>query len=468
MYGFAFRFASIGSIREWQSRVPIVGYNDLDPWIRRAANGEQRVLTAEPILTFERTSGSAGANKLIPFTASLRDEFASATGPWMYDLYDSFPQLRGTTSYWSISAAVKQAEVTAGGTRIGFDDDSEYFGRFERIALRFMLAVPPAVARSADIDTWTAATARHLVAASDLGLISVWHPSFFVLLFRRIERNLDALLRTLPQHRADAIRAGAEAGRLAEALWPRLAVMSCWAEGAAATAVPELARLVPHARIQPKGLLATEGVISFPYAGSNVAAIAGHFLEFIDLEHPQSAPRLAHELRTGATYSPVITTAGGLYRYRLGDAVRCEGRLSTAPLLSFQGRIDHVSDLCGEKLSPRVVADAIAAGESETATPLRFALLAPAAGEPPHYRLYGEGAGADALEAIGAAVERKLCEVHGYRYARQLGQLAAVQTVAVRDGAARYLAARNAAGQRLGDIKPAHLDNAFDWRGIFG
>jgi hypothetical protein len=472
-YGRAHHFGAIRSVGTWQDRVPIVEYDDLQPWVERAAAGEPRVLTSQPVRIFERTSGSTAANKLVPYTAGLLDEFAAATGPWLHDLYSSFPNLRGTTSYWSISPATRQQERTSGGIPIGFDDDTEYFGRLERYALRQMLAVPSTVARMPDTDAWGDRTARHLVAAGNLGLISVWHPSFLALLLRRIESNLDELLEHAPSIRRTDVRDRLKRGAtLSEALWTRLSVVSCWADGAAAGAVLPLARSVPHAHVQPKGLLATEGVVSFPlhHAGATctVTAVTGHFLEFMNLEHPAARPRLAHELRQGATYAPIISTAGGFYRYRLGDAVRCVGFYHQVPVLHFEGRIDHVSDLCGEKLNPHMVASAIEYGQRVVERTFDFVLVAPVAGDPPGYCLYAEVGDDSMLDRLCRAVERRLCDNHGYRYARALGQLAPLNAVRVRDGAARYILARARTGQRAGDIKPAHLDTRLDWSAVFG
>lgn len=471
-YGRAHRFESISSVREWQDRVPLVDYEALRPWVERAAAGEPNVLTAAPVRIFERTSGSTAPNKLVPYTTALFDEFAAATGPWLYDLHTSFADLRGTTTYWSISPATRQSEQTEAGIAIGFTDDTEYFGVLERFALRHMLAVPAAVARIPDVDAWADVTARHLVAAENLGLVSVWHPSFFTLLLQRIEDNLDALLDGASARRRAAVRERLQSGTLGQALWPRLALVSCWADAAAARAVPLLARALPHARIQPKGLLATEGVVSFPLvrdgASICVAAVAGHFLEFVDLDSPTARPRLAHQLEPGAVYAPVISTGGGFYRYRLGDAVRCTGFHCQAPVLRFEGRIDQVSDLVGEKLNPHLVASALREAEQATGADLTFALIAPAADGPLRYCLYAEGVDDATLETICDAVEQRLCGSHGYRYARALGQLSALRPVPVRDGASRYLRARAAAGQRAGDVKPTYLDNRLDWSAVFG
>jgi hypothetical protein len=136
-------------------------------------------------------------------------------------------------------------------------------------------------------------------------------------------------------------------------------------------------------------------------------------------------------------------------------------------VLRFEGRIDQVSDLCGEKLNPRMVSAAIEHGQRVVARTFDFALLAPVAGDPPGYCLYADAAEDSVLERLCAAVERQLCESHGYGYARALGQLAPLRVVPVRDGAARYILARRGTGQRAGDIKPAHLDTRLDWTAVF-
>jgi len=473
-YGRAHRFARINSVREWQDRVPLVTYDELEPWVLRAAAGEPRVLTEAPVRIFERTSGSTAPSKLVPYTDALLDEFGAATGPWLHDLYTTVPALRGTRSYWSVSPVTRTGERTAGGTTIGFADDTEYFGPMARTALRMMLAVPPAVARLSDVAAWRTATVRHLAGAEDLGLISVWHPSFFSLLLREIDARLDEILADFSPVRAQAVRSRLAEHTLAEALWPRLAIVSCWADGAARDATAALAAELPHARIQPKGLLATEGAISFPIgegdASRCVAAVASHFLEFVDLEHPAQRPLLAHELAVGATYSPVLSTGGGFYRYRLGDAVRCDGRYHQAPLVSFLGRIDHVSDLCGEKLNAVQVGAALQASAHEAAVVLSFAVLAPARGTPgvpPHYRLYAQAQHGEVADALGHALERALHENPGYAYARALGQLGALEVIAVVDGSARYRQARIARGERMGDIKLLQLDTTIDLEAVF-
>src|SRR5690606_6062199 len=145
-------------------------------------------------------------------------------------------------------------------------------------------------------------------------------------LLQALASDWDAWLARLPAARASRLRMRrsrlADGGysheaSLGAALWPGLALVSCWAHGPARSACDELRRWLPQARFQPKGLLATEGVVTLPYERrgetEHVAAVAGHFLEFEDLQSPGRRPWLAHEIPVGAEAAPILTTGGGLY-----------------------------------------------------------------------------------------------------------------------------------------------------------
>lgn len=474
-YGRAHGYGRIRSVRDFQAAVPIVTYDDLAPWVDRIAAGETRVLTASSVRMLERSSGSAATRKLIPYTAELLDEFSAATAPWMLGFYTHRPALLGTSSYWSVSPAAREAERTSGGLPIGFEDDTEYFGPVTRWALRRMLAVPGTVARIADVEQWRFETAKRLLAAEDLGLISVWNPSFLTLLMRCIERELPQLLRAIDARRAARIdaalgRAGALTG---EAIWPRLALLSCWTDGHAAHFVAPMKRFFPRVEVQPKGLLATEGVVSFPIfdegaPGASVVAVTSHFIEFMRVDAPDERPLLCDELEVGVRYSPILTTGGGFARYHLEDVVTCIGHHEATPLVRFEGKLDRVSDLCGEKLHATEVDRAIATAARECGVAPEFALLAPSRGEPPRYCLYVEAdADRDALAAMAGAVERELARGHHYKYCRDLGQLDGVAAVAVEGGLARYEAALVARGARAGDVKPTFLDGRVFWEEVF-
>ena len=69
-FGRLHGFARIASLRDFQQAVAPAGYAAFAPEIEAMARGEVRRLIDEPVVAFERTGGSSGGPKLIPFTAS--------------------------------------------------------------------------------------------------------------------------------------------------------------------------------------------------------------------------------------------------------------------------------------------------------------------------------------------------------------------------------------------------------------
>ncbi len=235
--------------------------------------------------------------------------------------------------------------------------------------------------------------------------------------------------------------------------------------------------------IQPKGLLATEGCVSFPLVGQTGAALAlrSHFFEFAEVDaasNSQAEPKsclLAHELSCGSRYRVILTTAGGLYRYQLHDVVEVVGFEKHCPLLRFLGKADQVSDLVGEKLSELHVRDVLDRAFSAHGITPRFSLVVPVVGQPPHYRLYLQGgnlADAPTLHlSLASAVQTGLEENPYYRHAVQLRQLSQFE-VQILDasslpGRLIYEKGCLARGQKAGNIKPTTLDAWTGWPSEF-
>jgi len=418
-FGRAHGFDSIRSAGEYQQRVPVRSYDELADEMRRVQAGEANVLTASPIDHFEPTSGSSGASKLIPYTSELRSEFARAIAPWACALAASEPRAFTGPSYWSLSPVLTQAQQTPGGTRIGFDTDEEYLGRIRGALVRATQAVPPEVRLIAEIHAFREATLRHLVACRSLSFVSVWHPSFLLLLIASI--------------------------RDTTAVWPNLRVISCWTEAGSANAAAELGRRFPQARIQPKGLLSTEGIVSIPFHGANVLAYRSHFYELRSVVTGGIVP--AAEASPGR-YDVILTTGGGLYRYATGDLVEVTGFVESCPILRFVGRASHVSDHFGEKLHEVFVRERLE--KALDGIVVRFATLA---FEADRYVLVVDSDASDAAIAEAAArLESLLRESFHYDYCRKLGQL---ESIGVQRGNEDLVASAN--GRRLGDVKGSAL-----------
>lgn len=452
-------YAGVSSFGDFQAKVPVSSWESLAPDVDRIAGGEQGVLSADEVTHFERTSGSTSGPKLIPYTRSLIREFHLGVGAWFADLARAHPGLWGLQQYWSLSQAVARNDRTHGGLRIGIEDDTEYLSAAARWATQQVMAVPHDVSKERTPDRWRARTLQSLLAARDLGFVSVWSPSFFTVLLEALEKQLPELLPTqAPPRRAELERGLAHHGRLTvEALWPRLRVISCWADASAKLQLPGLQRFVTTTPIQPKGVVATEGMISLPIDGvGGVAAASGHVLEFVDVESPTATPLEVGALREGGVYSVLLTTGNGFARYQLHDALRCLGHHGQLPVLRFEGRLDKTADLVGEKVTAAEVERALQGIE------VPFRLVVPEAGPPARYRLYIEASPA-AADAAARALEGALHRNPQYRDARGLGQLEAVSAVPVHDGWRKYVAHLMHLGLKQGDIKPAALDTRAGW-----
>lgn len=93
-YGKKFDFNSIDSVSAYQREVPLTIYEDYVDYIEKIKDGKENVLTRGRVLLLEPTSGSTSASKYIPYTESLKKEFQKALKPWIYDLYNSYKDIK--------------------------------------------------------------------------------------------------------------------------------------------------------------------------------------------------------------------------------------------------------------------------------------------------------------------------------------------------------------------------------------
>lgn len=217
--------------------------------------------------------------------------------------------------------------------------------------------------------------------------------------------------------------------------------------------------------LQAKGLLATEAVVSIPYAGRHPLAVCSHFVELLD---DSERSWLVHEVEQDQEYTVVVTTGGGLYRYRLGDRVVVDGFVGATPSLRFLCREGAVVDLCGEKLDERHVSQVLQRllpAELEVG----FVLLAPdRRPQGDGYTLYVEAAD-DLPDGLAGRLDELLGDNPHYRYGRRLGQLGPARVVQVTEQAQHAFLERHLRhGMRLGEIKPTGLSRWDGWDDWFG
>lgn len=474
-YGKKFNFHNIKTATDYQSQVPIVHYEDISKNIDEQTHGHN-TLCSEPVLFYEETSGSSAGRKLLPYTQASLYALQQAVNPWLFDLIKQQPNVASGLSYWSISPAGRAPTTTTDGTPIGAPSDLAFLTESMQAAFVELLAVPPQVGLLTNIEEWRYHTVFALIADPGLSLISVWNPGFLILLIDSIPGFTQRLLRDLSctdnessldstflqslKNRCNKpdmltrLKAATSNGSIdTSKLWPSLNTISCWTHGTARQSLPALNHYFPSQFIQPKGLLATEAVISIPFSASPFPVLAARsaFFEFIDSE---GKIWLAHELDTNSSYEVIVTTYGGLYRYAMGDIVKVRGHHNQLPTLEFTGRSGITSDLCGEKLNDAFVANCLqhVAG---------FSMLAPCHQSTSHanYNLYVDKniVSKHDAQSVCRQIEQQLLTNPQYKYARHLGQLKPLSLVRINSPDVRYVAYCHSQGQQLGDIKPIAL-----------
>ncbi len=483
-FGRRHRFDRIDSLAGWRSRVPLITGDQLAEMTPKLLTGTAG-LTTEPIRRLVPTSGSAGAVKLVPWTAGLARAFGAAIDPWMADLMRRHAEVTRGPSYWSVSPAVVPTFPEA-RIPVGFDDDTAYLGRWLEPLVGCVLLAPNALRHAVDPDAFRYATLLLLLAARELRLISVWHPSFFSLLWQARRAWWDDLLQDLergtlrvanalgpaagaavrqrlradPRRALELSRLGPNAGT--EQIWPKLTVVSAWADGPASAPATALAELIAPAVLEPKGLLATEAMVTVPYAGRSPLALCSHHFEFRD---DAGAFFAAHELQTGAQYDIIVSTQGGLYRYCLGDVVRVDGFLHGTPSLRFVGRNDRRVDQVGEKLSDAFVRSAFEAAGAGRLGFVRLVPTPPQPDQPPSYTLLVDSTVDDPFD-LRARMLAELRRNPYFAQALDLGQLGQLGLFRVRGDAETRWLELESAQRPLGGIKPTSLGTNVRWETV--
>ena len=427
----------------FRAKLPPVDYATLKPWIAREEAGGSGILVPGRIHRYEPTSGSGGVNKLIPCNAALLASFRSLFAVWAHDLLGHLLCPHSGRVFISVSPRLGPGSEAR--------HDTDYLAGPLRLLLAAFLVGPDRDSEQTDPLDFRDALALALLRCPDLEIISIWSPTYLLVLLDHIEAHRERLAAHLPSGRRRLLDHDSIPW---PRLWPRLSLVSCWNAAAAAAPAQHLARRLPHAPMQGKGLLATEAPVTVPLveAGGCVPMVDEVFIE---LEDAHGNLCLLHEACTGREYALLISQAGGLLRYRLGDRVRVSGHWRDTPLLEFVGRVDAVCDLVGEKLHENQVAGTL----RSLLAPDAYGLLVPVVTAiPPYYRLVTDRHDPRLPERLDTA----LLAGHRYREARALGQLALPRLTVLGDARRVVHDFLIADGMMVGDIKDMALLHSLD------
>ena len=111
------------------------------------------------------------------------------------------------------------------------------------------------------------------MAEENIRLFSFWSPSLLLLLIEYLEKNSEKILKPLKEKRKQEVRKYIETKEYHK-IWKNLILISCWGDMNSTEYLKKIQEIFPNTVIQEKGLLATEGFISFPDAEKNLSKLS--------------------------------------------------------------------------------------------------------------------------------------------------------------------------------------------------
>jgi hypothetical protein len=378
-FGRRHGFGGIASFRDFQERVPIASYEDLEPYIKAEMNGQANQLTKDPPVLFTTTSGTTGNRKYIPMTREGKRAKSHLTWLWFCGLYRDHPGIVGGRILSVVSPEVESHAPS--GVPIGAESGHGY--RTLPGPVKSMYTAPYPVFAVEDYEA-KYYTLLRLAAGQDISCIATVNPSTVLLLGDRLAQHSESIIRdvrdgslssefSVPQDLRDSLRLRPDPERarhLEQATvsgdgvlrpglaWPELAAIGCWKGGTVGAYLAKFDDLFPQGPpVRDMGYYATELRGSVPLSDqgdAGVIAIGTNVLEF----HPADDDRApegrellrVEQLQVGKRYFVYVTNASGLYRYDMNDIVEVAGHYGQTPLIRFIQKGKGVVSFTGEKL----------------------------------------------------------------------------------------------------------------------
>ncbi len=377
-FGRQHGFASISTEDDYRRHVPIREYEEFRPFINRMMSGDRAVLTTHQPVMFTMTSGTTSEPKFIPVTRQSQLIESALTRQWFYLALRDHPEFMDHAGVGIVSRAIE------GFTPSGIPYGSASGMTYKNIPwlIRRVQAIPYEACEILDYDRRYFAMARFAIGTS-VSFIATSNPSTLVRLARTAAENSEGLLRAIhdgtlgvtsfrqrklfaqlqARLKPDPSRARTLTSFLNKHgslrprdLWPMLRLIGCWVGGSVGMQARKIGEYYGDAPIRDLGYMASEGHFTVPHRDrtpGGILALNSNYYEFIPEAQTASAhPDIlsSHQLADNHLYSVLLTTASGLYRYRINDIVKVCGHYNRAPLLAFVRKEGEMANITGEKI----------------------------------------------------------------------------------------------------------------------
>lgn len=333
-WGRAHSYNKISSIREYQEIVPTRSYEEIFPWIERAMRGEENVLWPGTTTSFSKSSGTTNdRSKYIPVTEVSLEECHYKGGKDLIALY----------------LANREGTEVLDGKNLAMGGSLHKFQNYPNIICGDISAVI-----MQNLPVW-AQWMR--TPGLEIALMDKWEEKIEKLVETTLQENITSIS-GVPTWMLVFLNRVLETTGKSNILevWPNLEV---FLHGAVSfTPYREVfKKLIPGSGMSYlETYNASEGFFGIQDELSREGEMLlmldyGIFYEFIPIEEAHEPfPRVfgLEEVEVGKNYALVITTNGGLWRYRLGDTIKFT---SVNPFrIMVSGRTRHFINAFGEEV----------------------------------------------------------------------------------------------------------------------
>jgi len=349
-YGKEFNFKNIKNITDYQKKVPIITYEDIEDKIERIKNGKQNILTRNKVIHLVPTSGTTSKPKLIPITRQRIKNYNKEFAIWgLYVLKDHLEITSGKTLYF---AGPYYEGKTKGD--ITYSCISGYLAYRSTWFLKYKIATPLILFNDFNFKRKIRKMAIYAVQ-ENITQLAFTTPIEAIIFFDYLKNSKKKIIREIKKinpKRAEELKNLKEFKPIN--IWPNISLVNCFKSKTNEMYIDIfLKKLGKNIEVRDPGINASEGRISIGIGKdgvSGVPPINTTFLEYIELG--TNKPLTINKLKKNKKYKIVMTTQEGLYRYDIGDIIKVTGFMKKIPLIKFECRNRYL-DIAGE-LAPEV------------------------------------------------------------------------------------------------------------------
>jgi len=405
-YGKKYNFSEINSIEDFQKNVPVTTYDDYAEYIyKMTEEAKDNLLTVNPIVHYNKSSGTVGNPKRIPMTEDFISQIA--------DYNNKYPKallMKNFGTDWADGTSLNLVESVSNlaslKNGITYSALSVMMSSRKSFMDNYTITSPKeAIFPQPDTNT------RYLHAR--FGLMDKWitnvtatFASFFLEILRYIEHNWEMLVNDIEKGTIDPSVKMADEVResllakikpmperaqelrkifsdgfsrpIMPRLWPKCQYIMTVGTGSFKVYVDTIREKYSGATIHNYmlGYVASEGLFSVPFnidSTDSVFTPDTVFFEFLPLDAEDDFSKIVtlDGLEENKLYEVIITNCSGFYRYRMRDVVKITGKYNNTPTMEFMYRRDNTVSLMGEKTTEVALRQAI----TETAKDCGFELI---------------------------------------------------------------------------------------------